>query len=197
VLAGYLICAHTLWTEPGTTPRDTGFLCAVIGLPLWGGRGASERADEVTGQYSLIRSTSGEMRPIARTAVRGGVAPAADQASLSLFAVRLYSGLVGFTTVIFIAALVMVTQWPIMAINQWPSDDLNLYPGGHPLFVALVVGTGMLGLGLLGAAVRLTALSRRRGCPPNWTVLAGYLIRAHTLWRKPWTNPWTQGLCAL
>lgn len=117
----------------------------------------------------LIRSTSGEMRPIARPAVRGGVAPAADQASLSLFAVRLYSGLVGLATVIFIAALVMVTRWPIMAINQWPSDDLNRYPSGHPLFVALVVGTGMLGLGLLGAAVRLTALSRRRGCPPNWT----------------------------
>jgi len=42
VLAGYLIRAQKLWTEPGTQPRDTGFLCAVIGLPLWGGRGASE-----------------------------------------------------------------------------------------------------------------------------------------------------------
>jgi len=53
VLAGYLIRAHTLWTELGTQPRDTGLLCAVIGLPLWGGRGASERADDLTSQHRL------------------------------------------------------------------------------------------------------------------------------------------------
>ena len=34
VLAGYLIRAHKLWTEPGTQPLDAGLLCAVIGLPL-------------------------------------------------------------------------------------------------------------------------------------------------------------------
>jgi len=117
----------------------------------------------------LIRSTSGEMRPPARNFIRGGVAPASDQASLSLFAVRLYSGLCCLSAVIFMAALVVATQWPIMAINSWRYYQ-DLYPGWHPVFVAMVVGTGLLGLGLLGAAVRLTTISRRRGCPPNWTL---------------------------
>jgi len=54
VLAGSLIRAQKLWTEPWPKPLDTGFLCAVIGLPLWGGRGASERADEVTSQHRWV-----------------------------------------------------------------------------------------------------------------------------------------------
>jgi len=116
----------------------------------------------------MIRSTSGEMRPSARNLTRGGVALAFDQAGLSLFAVRLYSGLCGLSAVIFMAALFVAMQWPIMAINGWHYDQ-DLYPGWHPGFVAMVVGTGLLGLGLLGAAVRLTTISRRRGCPPNWT----------------------------
>jgi len=118
---------------------------------------------------SMIRSTSGQMRPPARNVTRGGVAPASDRASLSLFAVRVYSGLCVLMIVIFMAALLMATRWPILAINYWPHDYLDLYPGWHPVFVAAVLGAGMLGLGLLGAAVRLTAISRRRGCPPNWT----------------------------
>jgi len=52
VLAGSLIRAHKLWTELGTQPRDTGCLCAVIRRPLWGGRGASARADDLTSQHS-------------------------------------------------------------------------------------------------------------------------------------------------
>jgi len=117
----------------------------------------------------MIKSTSGEMRLPAGNDIRGGVAPALDQARLSLFAVRLYSGLCGLSAVIFLVALVMVTRWPIVAINRWPYEYLDLYPGWHPVFVAMVLGTGLLGLGLLGAAVRLTAISHRRGCPPNWT----------------------------
>ena len=109
------------------------------------------------------------------------MAPASDQAGLSLFAVRLYCGLCGLSAVIFMAALVAATQWPLMAINGWRYDQ-NLYPGWHPGFVAMVVGTGLLGLGLLGAAVRLTTISRRRGCPPNWT---------------PYTLRWLGGALAL
>jgi len=35
----------------GQKPLDTGSRCAVIRLPLWGSRGASEQADEVTSQH--------------------------------------------------------------------------------------------------------------------------------------------------
>jgi len=42
---------NLLGTEPWTKPWDTGSLRAVIRLSLWGGRGASERADEVTSQH--------------------------------------------------------------------------------------------------------------------------------------------------
>ncbi len=66
---------------------------------------------------SMIRSTSGQMRPPARNVIRGGVAPASDRASLSLFAVRVYSGICVLMIVIFMAALLMATRWPILAIN--------------------------------------------------------------------------------
>jgi len=66
----------------------------------------------------MIWSTSGEMRPPARTLTRGGVAPASDQAGLSRFAVRLYSGLRCLMAVLFMAALLLVARWPIVAINR-------------------------------------------------------------------------------
>jgi len=43
---------NLLGTEPWTLPRDTRPLRAVLRRPLWGGRGVSARADDLTSQHS-------------------------------------------------------------------------------------------------------------------------------------------------
>jgi len=42
---------NLLGTEPWTLPRDTRPLRAVLRRPLWGGRGVSARADDLTSQH--------------------------------------------------------------------------------------------------------------------------------------------------
>jgi len=145
VLAGYLIRAHKLWTEPGTQPLDTGLLCAVIGLPLWDGRGASERADAGTSQHRTAALFFLVIAVLHLALIPAHLAD--DPLTASLFAIN------GVILVMLALVAVCTTRWwrPPAALMLMATLLAYLY----------YIRTGREGLdqvGLLSTLLEITAL---------------------------------------